>query len=683
MKREDRIILEVENLRISFDTPEGEVQAVRGVDFALQEGEVLAIVGESGCGKSVLCKSLMKLLPANAYVKSGKIVANGVDITAYKEREMTGLRGTFFSMVFQDPMTALDPTMTVGAQIAEAVKVKNPGISGKEAERRVTELMEQVGILDADQRKEQYPYHFSGGMRQRIVLAIALAGNPGVLIADEPTTALDVTIQAQILDLFRKIQKERHTATIFVTHDLGVVARVADRVAVMYAGKIVEIGTVQEIFKDARHPYTWGLLQSLPFFVKGKEALYTIPGMPPSLLHPPAGDAFAERNQYALAIDYKEEPPMFQISETHFAATWLLDERAPKVLSPLQKTELFQAADRGKKDEKQPGRNWQEDGRKIQNSEVQNQEETGAVRKKEILVEVQNISKTFQFGKKHVVKAVDDLSFQIYKGEVFGLVGESGSGKSTVAKCIMNLYQPDCGKVLYRGIDTVDKKAYRKNRKMLQQTRQVIFQDSTSSLNPRMRVREIIAEPFRIRHLVPKRGSLLEEARFQLKYVGLDASYLEKYPSELSGGQRQRVAIARAVAMEPELLVADEPVASLDVSIQAQIVNLFRHLQEEHGFSFLFIAHDLAMVEYLCDRVGVMYHGKLVEVAPVKELFSHPMHPYTKMLLSAIPIPDPDRERERAAQKACTEDAFPTDGQMKEVKPEHFVRIEGEPGKRK
>ena len=652
MKNENRTILEVKNLKISFDTPEGEVQAVRGVNLAVKEGEVLALVGESGCGKSVLCKSMMKLLPASARIKEGQIFVDGVDITGYRERDMVRLRGSFFSMVFQDPMTALDPTMTVGRQIAEAVKVHEPKLSKAELGKKVTELMELVGIKDAVAKAELFPYHFSGGMRQRAVLAIALAGNPSILIADEPTTALDVTIQAQILDLFREIQKERHTATVFVTHDLGVVARVADRVAVMYAGKIVETGTVEDIFSDAKHPYTRGLLRSLPFYAKGKKELYTIPGMPPNLSDPPTGDAFACRNEYALAIDYKEEPPMFRVSDTHEAATWLLDERAPKIIQT------------------------EEEGRHPVNDIRQKSDTCLRPVEKEILVAVRNLDKTFTFGKKNQVKALSKVSFPIYRGEVFGLVGESGSGKSTAAKCMMNICRPDSGQVLYHGIDIWDKKAFRKNRKVLEQTRQIIFQDSTSSLNPRMKVKDILAEPFRIHHLTPKRGSVLAEAAFQLKYVGLDESCLEQYPPELSGGQRQRVAIARAVSMEPELLVADEPIASLDVSIQAQIVNLFRHLQREHGFSFLFIAHDLAMVEYLCDRVGVLYHGKLVEMAPVEKLFANPLHPYTKSLLSAIPIPDPVLERQRI-WKPYEETEKEDGGNLIEAEPEHFVRIPG------
>ncbi len=635
-------ILEVKNLSVSFDTPQGGIQAVRNVSFTLHSGETLAVVGESGCGKSALCKAVMKLLPASARLESGSIRVCGMDITGCGEREMHKLRGKLFSMVFQDPMTSLNPAMSVGAQIAEAVKVHEPKITRRALHDRVAELMRLVEIDRAEERMNLYPHHFSGGMRQRCVMAAALAGRPAVLFADEPTTALDVTIQAQILRLFRNIQRDLGMATVFVTHDLSVAAEAADRVAVMYAGKIVEIGTVEEIFHDPRHPYTWGLLQALPDFARGRDALYAIPGMPPTLLNLPKGDAFACRNPYALAIDYEEEPPLFCISDTHYAATWLLDERAPRITPPIvlnSDSSAAEAVKRGK--------------------------EAGAcmagAADEAVLLDVQHLTHVFSINRRTVCKAVDDVSFQIKKGEIFGLIGESGSGKSTVARCIMNLYRPNGGiapaeerqlhgetmpekskprnaaRILYKGIDTCDPVQFRKHKKMLRSTRQIIFQDSGSSLNQRMKVWDIITEPLRIQHVVPPRGSLRAEAQFQMHYVGLDEAYLNRYPSELSGGQRQRVAIARALSMEPELLVADEPVASLDVSIQAQIVNLFRHLQQEHGFSFLFIAHDLAMVKFLCDRVGVMYQGKLVEVGEAEKLFTDPQHPYTKALLSAMP----------------------------------------------
>lgn len=324
-------LLKVENLSVGIKSLAGKVQAVRDVSFELYPGEVLAIVGESGCGKSMLCKSIMKLLPKSAKIESGKMIVNGIDITGYSERDMRKLRGKMFSMIFQDPMTALNPTMTIGKQIEEAIFVHEPKIKKEELYRRVIELMELVGIERPQERYKAYPYNFSGGMRQRSVMAIALAANPKILLADEPTTALDVTIQAQILDLLKEIQKKLGTATILVSHDLGVVARAADRVAIMYAGKIVEIGTAEEIYYDPRHPYTWGLMNSLPALNRGASELKAIPGMPPSLIEPPKGDAFAYRNEFALAIDYEEQPPMFQITDTHYAATWLLDERAPKI----------------------------------------------------------------------------------------------------------------------------------------------------------------------------------------------------------------------------------------------------------------------------------------------------------------------------------------------------------------
>lgn len=328
-------LLEVKNLSVSFKSTAGEIEAVRDVSFELKKGEVLALVGESGCGKSVLCKTIMGLLPESAKIKEGSILVNDRDITNYTEKDMKNLRGKVFSMIFQDPMTALNPTIKIGQQIAEAVLIHNKKLSKEQVYRRVIELMQLVGIEKPKERYHLYPYNFSGGMRQRTVLAIALASDPAILFADEPTTALDVTIQAQILDLLRDVQRKLGTATILVSHDLGVVARVADRVAVMYAGKIVEIGTAKEIYYDPRHPYTWGLMQSLPAFSKGKDSLYTIPGMPPTLINPPKGDAFACRNEYALGIDYKEMPPMFQITPTHYAATWLLDERSPKIKPPV------------------------------------------------------------------------------------------------------------------------------------------------------------------------------------------------------------------------------------------------------------------------------------------------------------------------------------------------------------
>ena len=681
-------LLEVRNLSVSFDTCEGEVKAVRDVSFSLKKGEVLAIVGESGCGKSVLCKSIMKLLPKAARIKEGRILANGVDITGYRERDMWKMRGKFFSMILQDPMTSLNPTIPVGRQIAEAVSIHHQRKKREEVYRKALSLMELVGIERPKERYKMYPWHFSGGMRQRCVLAIALAGEPQILFADEPTTALDVTIQAQILDLLCDIQKRLGMAVILVSHDLGVVARAADRVAVMYAGKIVETGRAEEVFYDPRHPYTWGLLRSLPAFTRPDEEIYTIPGIPPTLFNLPKGDAFASRNEYALAIDYKEEPPMFQISDTHYAATWLLDIRAPKVKNPAAGRGTF--APDGYRQiyirRSLSGEDAREgaSAEKVKSGSFLSNASSAAVpqarpavcaeerNENNVILDVRHLTHQFKMGKGAVVPAVNDISFQIRKGEVFGLVGESGCGKSTVARCVMNIYRPAGGSIWYQGIDICDEKQVRKHRKMLQTRRQLIFQDAAGGLNQRMKVARIIEEPMRIHHVKTPRGSYRGEAQFQMKYVGLDASYLNKYPSELSGGMRQRAAIARALSMEPEFLVADEPIASLDVSIQAQIINLFKHLQKEHGFTFLFIAHDLSVVRFLCDRVGVMYRGRLVEVAPTEKLFKTPLHPYTKALLSAIPVPDPRLEKARKLPD-FEEEKWSVDGQLVEKQPMHFV----------
>ncbi len=650
-------LLEVRNLSVSFDTPAGEIQAVRDVSFTVKAGEVLAIVGETGCGKSVLCKSILRLLPDIARIKAGRIWLNGADITDYRERDMCGLRGRFFAMVFQNPMTVLNPSLSVGAQIAEAIKIHRPGMSGQAVDQRVLELLRMVKIDHPEERSRQYPGHLSGGMRQRCVLAIALAAEPALLFADEPTTALDVTIQAQILDLFREVQAKLHMASIFVTHDLSVAAMAADRVAVMYAGRIVEIGRVEEIFLDPRHPYTWGLMRALPILSGGCRRLYSIPGMPPTLINPPKGDAFACRNEYALDIDYEEQPPMFPVTDTHFAATWLLDERAKglEIKAPdfgwrdAGETGAKPAAELGSRLVKQTDESAESGSRLVKQTDESVESGSRLLKRtdepveSDIILDVQHLTHIFPLSKKETLTAVDDVSFQVHRGEILGLIGESGSGKSTVARCIMNVYRPVSGKIINQGIDVCDTKAFRTHKKLLQSSGQIIFQDADASLNPRKKICDIIAEPMKLHRVKPRRGTVRAEAAFWLQRVGMDTAYLDQYPCVLSGGQRQRVAIARALSMKPAFLVADEPVASLDVSMQAQMVNLFKQLQEELGFSLLFIAHDLAMVRFLCDRVGVMHRGKLVEISSVKELFRHPKHPYTRRLVESIPTLDFDR----------------------------------------
>ncbi|PLR89782.1 ABC transporter ATP-binding protein [Bacillus sp. T33-2] len=615
-------LLQVNNLHVSFNTYAGKVQAVRGVNLYLKQGETLAIVGESGSGKSVTSKTIMKLLPNNsARIEEGEILFEGKDLVKFSEKEMQSVRGSEISMIFQDPMTALNPTMTIGDQIVESLIIHEQ-MGKKEARQRALDLLNLVGIPNADARIKQYPHQFSGGMRQRVVIAIALACNPKVLIADEPTTALDVTIQAQILDLMKDIQKKMGTSIIIITHDLGVVANIADRVAVMYAGKIIETGTVEEVFYTPKHPYTWGLLGSMPN-METKEELVAIPGTPPDLINPPKGDPFAERNEFALKIDYLREPPMFKLSETHFAATWLLHGKAPKIGRPekINKKKLTVTKP----------------------AEVIPKADTI---KQEALLEIKNLKKYFNIGKNEILKAVDDISFSIYKGETLGLVGESGCGKSTTGRTLMRLYDATDGEVLFEN-EPVHGRKNASSLKQFNRKVQMIFQDPYASLNPRKTVADIIAEGIDIHGLAKTRQERRQRVYDLLETVGLSKDHANRYPHEFSGGQRQRIGIARALAVEPEFIIADEPISALDVSIQAQVVNLMKKLQKERGLTYLFIAHDLSMIKHISDRVGVMYLGNMVELASSDDLYNEPLHPYTQALLSAVPVPDPDREKTR------------------------------------
>jgi len=631
-------VLELRDLAVSFYTPQGEVQAVRGVDLSVGAGEVMCVVGESGCGKTVMCQSVLRLLPRHARIKRGQVILDGQDVTRVPERTLRRLRGGVASMVFQDPLQTLDPTMPVGRQIAEAVR-KHEAVSRAEAFERAVRLMDMVGIERARERARLQPHFFSGGMRQRCVLAAALAAGPKLLIADEPTTALDVTIEAKMLDLLLEIRNRTGVGIVLVTHDLGVVAHVADSVSVMYAGKIVETGTAEEIFRDPRHPYTWGLMVSLPSLAEGG-ALNVIPGAPPALIDPPPGDAFAARDPYALAIDYEEMPPMFRVTDTHRAATWLLDPRAPRVEPPV---------------------------RAVRHGDAETPPEAAVPPRGAYLVEARGIRRHFSVGRHMVIKAVDGLSFGIRPGEVFGLVGESGCGKSTTARVLAGIYAPTGGDIIYDGVRVSGAGASKAQRRRMQREVQVIFQDPAASLDPRMTVAQLVAEPYAIRRVPPDRARIADV----LRDVGLDETCLARYSGELSGGQRQRVAIARSLMTDPRLIIADEPIASLDISIQAQIVMLLKRLQREKGFALLFIAHDLAMVRFLSDRVGVMLHGRLVETADTRTLFGAPAHPYTKSLLSAMHIPDPAAERSKALFEYDT--AQPLSADMVEVGEGHFV----------
>ncbi|WP_042353770.1 dipeptide ABC transporter ATP-binding protein [Bacillus rubiinfantis] len=617
-------ILEVKDLHITFDTYAGCVHAVRGVSFGLKKGETLAIVGESGSGKSVTAKSLMRLIPEPpGRISKGEVFFEGENLTSLSKKQIQKLRGSDISMIFQDPMTSLNPTMTVGKQIMESILIHQQ-VPKKKARERTIELLNLVGIPNAEKRFSDFPHQFSGGMRQRVVIAIAIACNPKILIADEPTTALDVTIQAQILELLKKLQKEIDTSIIFITHDLGVVANIADRVAVMYAGKIVEIGTVDEIFYSPKHPYTLGLLGAMPTPDLQGEELITIPGSPPDLFNPPVGDAFAPRNKYALEIDFQIEPPMFKVSDTHYAATWLLHEKAPTNIIPNSQNRIEFGT-----------------GNEMYSKKIAKNHN------KEKLVEIKNLKRYFSGSKKQLIKAVDGLSFDIYRGETFGLVGESGCGKSTTGRIISRLYTATEGEILYNKENIFQTKSEHDTKKYHQKI-QMIFQDPYSSLNPRLTVMDIIAEGLDIHGLYTNQKERLEKVYELLEKVGLNKEHVNRYPHEFSGGQRQRIGIARALAVNPEFIIADEPISALDVSIQAQVVNLLKKLQKENGLTYLFIAHDLSMVKYISDRIGVMYKGKIVELAESEELYQNPLHPYTKSLLSAISVPDPIKERIRS-----------------------------------
>ena len=666
-------LLEIRNLSVSFSTQEGELKALQNVSLSLQKGEILALVGKSGCGKSTLCRCLMKLLPASAKITSSGMTANGTDLASCTEHEMKQLRGNLFSMVFQDPLTALNPTIPIGKQISEAVAARYKTLSKTKIRQRVLELMALTGIRNPADQYGRYPCHFSGGMRQRSVLAIALASDPQILLADEPVTALDVTLQSKILDLMQDLCKNTHTSLLLVTHDLGVVARIADRVAVMHAGEIVETGSVEEIFYHPAHPCTRALLLSHPAFAAGGGTLCTklSCGCQPQdtpACHSPKTDAGAVSLEPASPVCKMTNPPA--------SAIWQPGSQTEKI--PI--TDSLRTPGPANQPQRQtPDQTPDRRPQILPDYQTQRQTPDRGPQilpdcPDPVILDVRNLSHRFRLSGNTVIRALDQVSFQIRRGEIFGLVGESGCGKSTIARCIMNLYKPYRGEIIYRGIHTCKPLERRRHRKMLAQSRQMIFQDSSSSLNPRMKVADIIAEPLVIHHLTPPRGSHRAEAEFQLRHTGMDAAYLDKYPPELSGGMRQRVAIARALAMNPGLLVADEPLASLDASTQAQILRLFAHLQQEHGFTFLFIAHDLSVVRYLCSRAGVMYRGALVETAPVEELFSNPLHPYTRALLASIPVPDPLSGRSRQTSPDTGQD-YPHEGTLRLAAPDHLVLV--------
>ncbi|MEA5039118.1 MAG: ABC transporter ATP-binding protein [Clostridiaceae bacterium] len=615
------LILSAKDVEIKFNLRGRTLTAIRGASLDLYEGETLALVGESGSGKSVFTKSFIGMLDKNGYISGGEILYQGQDVTKFKtEDEWLRIRGKKIAMVFQDPMTSLNPVRTIGEQITEVI-TWHFGTEHEQAKKEAIEILKRVGISDAEFRYKQYPHEFSGGMRQRVVIATAIACRPEILICDEPTTALDVTVQAQILKLIRELQQELKMTVVYITHDLGVVANVADWVAVMYAGQIVEYGTVHEIFKEAAHPYTRALLQSLPQLgVKGHN-LYSIKGTPPNLFKEIHGDAFAPRNPEAMEIDFEEEPPVFQISDTHYAKTWMLHPLAADYRADLER------------------------------KHHEHREKTAAGEppfcydSAEKLLQVKDLTVRFKLGGKEF-RAVDNVSFDIYKGETLSLVGESGSGKTTIGRAIMHIYNKVDGQIVFKG-EPITGRLPRGKAKELHMEMQMIFQDPMASLNERAKVDYIISEGLYNYHLYDSEEDRVRKVEEIMSEVGLSNDFASRFPHEFSGGQRQRIGIARSLVMNPNFIVADEPISALDVSIRAQVINLLNKLKRERGLTYLFIAHDLSVVRYISDRIAVINKGRIVELAPCAELFTHPLHPYTKALLSAVPYPDPDVERNK------------------------------------
>ena len=633
-------LLEIRNLRTYFFAEEGVVKAVDGVDLTVNRGEVLGLVGESGCGKSVTSLSIIRLVEQPGEVVEGTITFDGISLLELPMPEMVRIRGDRISMIFQQPQASLDPIYKVGEQLSEALRANNE--LGKQVGwQRAVELLRMVGIPDPERRVHAYPHELSGGMAQRVMIAMAMARTPDLIIADEPTTALDVTIQAQILDLLRRLRSEMGTAVILVTHDLGVVAEIAERVAVMYAGYIVEETDVKTIFAQPRHPYTKGLIQSVPVLGEVRERLNVIPGTVPNPIDLPVGCKFAprcqERVEYELAVCTEVDPALKLVGEGHKVRCWLYHD-SEQHRAPLGHEVGQQGVAARRPYPVQVGEATGESG-VVETAEAQ-----------AALLRVENLVKYFPVRggllrrTQAYVRAVDDVSFSIQAGETLGLVGESGCGKTTVGRTILRLTEATGGAAYFEGQNIFD--FDQRQLKGMRRDMQIIFQDPYSSLNSRMPVGENIAEGLLIHGLRDARQR--EEIVVNLlRRVGLEDYHARRFPHEFSGGQRQRIGIARALALRPKFIVCDEPVSALDVSIQSHVLNLLDELQEEFDLTYLFIAHNLSVVEHISDRVAVMYLGKIVEMASREGLYHSPQHPYTQALLSAIPIPDPTLQRQR------------------------------------
>jgi len=612
-------VLSINDLSTHIQLTKSVVHAVGNVDLTVEPGEALGLVGESGCGKSMTGLSIMGLLPPGGKIVSGSIKLDGRELVGLSDAELRAIRGNDVAMIFQDPLTSLDPTKTIGYQVAEPVRLHKRA-SKRAAMARATEVLGLVGLPRPAERLGDYPHQLSGGLRQRVMIAMALSCEPKLLIADEPTTALDVTIQAQILALLHDLKDRLGMAMLLITHDMGVIAGHADRVQVMYAGRMVEVTSTPNLFQHMRHPYTRALLASIPRLSQdGRRRLLTIGGLPPDLSQPPAGCRFAPRCSRATDKCRDQEPALTGETADHLFSCW------HPVDGPADAgtTAAVQEASRPAAP----------DGAGVP------------------LLEVRDLVKEFPVTagailqrKVAAVHAVSTVSFTVATGETFGLVGESGCGKTTIGRVVVALERPDSGSVLLNGqdISTLSGGDLRRQRRDLQ----LMFQDPYSSLDPRMRVGSIIREPLSIQH-VGSRHEQQQRVFELLDEVGLPRSAVERYPHEFSGGQRQRIGLARALTLSPKVIVADEPVSALDVSIRAQVLNLMKRLQADHGLTYIVISHDLAVVKYMADRIGVMYLGKLVEMGSAEDIYQRAAHPYTAGLIATIPVPDPEEERAR------------------------------------
>jgi peptide/nickel transport system ATP-binding protein len=601
-------VLHIENLRTALDTAAGSVRAVDGIDFELRKGECFALVGESGCGKSMTALSIMRLLPEAGRIVSGRVGLDGIDLLALPEAAMRGVRGRRVAMVFQEPATALNPVLTVGRQISEVIERHT---SEKNPRQKALELLRAVGIPEPERRIHQYPFELSGGQKQRVMIAGALAVDPEVLIADEPTTALDVTIQAQILDLLAKLQAERGMALLLITHDLGIVAKMAHRVAVMYAGEIVEIADRDAFMRAPQHPYSQKLFAALPSPQRRSGELAVIRGQVPPLTRTFDHCRFADRCDFVFERCRVEAPRLLEPARGHFARCHLRE-------AGLAGPRSVSAAGAGASGNRKQG--------------------------ERVLLEARGLKVHFPIRRGILrrtvghVRAVDGVSLELREGHTLALVGESGCGKTTTGKAILQLISPTGGSVRFQNEELTGRS--RRELRPRRSAMQIIFQDPYSSLNPRLRVAEILLEGMRSLNVLGSDRERLARLENLLAEVGLPADALGRYPHEFSGGQRQRIAIARTLAVNPKLIVCDEPTSALDVSVQAQILNLLRSLQRAHGIAYLFITHNIAVVDYLAHDVAVMLEGKIVERGTVDEVLRRPQHPYTKELLAAVPAVD-------------------------------------------